>query len=79
MSLAGHKTILIFNEYCGLFGFRDDESLYVFRNGFSRAVFWKAVSSVVIAIIYLTYQLMTYQWRFVFLFVNYFFGKIIIC
>jgi hypothetical protein len=25
-----NKVILIFNEYCGLFGFRDDESRYVF-------------------------------------------------
>jgi hypothetical protein len=29
----------IFNEYCGLFGFRDDISRYVFCNGFSRALF----------------------------------------
>jgi hypothetical protein len=33
-----NKAILIFNQYCGLFGFRDDESRYVFRNGFSRAL-----------------------------------------
>jgi hypothetical protein len=33
-----NKEILIFNEYCGLFGFRDDESRYVFGNGFSRAL-----------------------------------------
>jgi hypothetical protein len=33
-----NKTILIFNEYCGLFGFRDDESRYVFGNAFSRAL-----------------------------------------
>jgi hypothetical protein len=33
-----NKAILIFNEYCGLFGFRDDESRYVFRNSFSRAL-----------------------------------------
>jgi hypothetical protein len=33
-----NNAILIFNEYCGLFGFRDDESEYVFRNGFSRAL-----------------------------------------
>jgi hypothetical protein len=33
-----NKTILIFNEYCGLYGFRDDESWYVFRNSFSRAL-----------------------------------------
>jgi hypothetical protein len=25
-----NKAILIFNEYCGLFGFRDDESRYAF-------------------------------------------------
>jgi hypothetical protein len=31
-----NKAILIFNKYCDLFGFRDDESRYVFRNGFSR-------------------------------------------
>jgi hypothetical protein len=30
--------ILIFNEYCCLFGFCDDESRYVFCNGFSRAL-----------------------------------------
>jgi hypothetical protein len=34
-----NKAILIFNEYCGLFGFRDDISRYVFCNGFSRALF----------------------------------------
>jgi hypothetical protein len=28
-----YKAILIFNEYCLLFGFRNDENLYVFRNG----------------------------------------------
>jgi hypothetical protein len=33
-----NKAILIFNKYCDLFGFRDDESRYVFRNGFSRAL-----------------------------------------
>jgi hypothetical protein len=33
-----NKAILIFNEYCSLFGFRDYESRYVFRNGFSRAL-----------------------------------------
>jgi hypothetical protein len=33
-----NKSILIFNEYCDLFGFRDDESWYVFCNGFSRAL-----------------------------------------
>jgi hypothetical protein len=33
-----NKAILIFNEYCGLFGFREDESRYVFRNSFSRAL-----------------------------------------
>jgi hypothetical protein len=33
-----NKAILIFNEYCDLFDFRDDESRYVFRNGFSRAL-----------------------------------------
>jgi hypothetical protein len=33
-----NKAILIFNEYCGLFGFRDDESRYVFRNSFNRAL-----------------------------------------
>jgi hypothetical protein len=33
-----NETILIFNDYCDLFGFRDDESRYVFRNGFSRAL-----------------------------------------
>jgi hypothetical protein len=33
-----NKAILIFNEYCDLFGFRDDESRNVFRNGFSRAL-----------------------------------------
>jgi hypothetical protein len=33
-----NKAVLIFNEYCGLFGFRDDENRYVFRNGFSRAL-----------------------------------------
>jgi hypothetical protein len=33
-----NKAILILNEYCDLFGFRDDESRYVFRNGFSRAL-----------------------------------------
>jgi hypothetical protein len=33
-----NKAILIFNEYCGLFGFRDDESRYVIRNDFCRAV-----------------------------------------
>jgi hypothetical protein len=33
-----NKAILIFNEYCGLFGFRDDESRYAFRNGFSRVL-----------------------------------------
>jgi hypothetical protein len=31
-----NKAILIFNEYCGLFGFRDDESRYVFRELFPR-------------------------------------------
>jgi hypothetical protein len=29
-----NKVTLIFNEYC----FRDDESRYVFRNAFSRAL-----------------------------------------
>jgi hypothetical protein len=33
-----NKTFLIFIEYCGLFGFRDDESRFVFRSGFSRAL-----------------------------------------
>jgi hypothetical protein len=33
-----NKAILIFNEYCGLFGFRYDESRHVFRNGFSHAL-----------------------------------------
>jgi hypothetical protein len=33
-----NKAVLIFNEYCGLFGFRDDENRYVFRYGFSRAL-----------------------------------------
>jgi hypothetical protein len=33
-----NKAILIYNEYCGLFGFSDDESQYVFCNGFSRAL-----------------------------------------
>jgi hypothetical protein len=33
-----NKAILIFNEYCGLFGFRDYESRYVFRNSFGRAL-----------------------------------------
>jgi hypothetical protein len=33
-----NKEILVFNEYCGLFGFRDHESRFVFRNGFSRAL-----------------------------------------
>jgi hypothetical protein len=32
------KAILIFNKYCDLFCFRDDESRYVFRNGFSHAL-----------------------------------------
>jgi hypothetical protein len=32
-----NKAILIFYEYYGLFVFRDDDSRYVFRNGFSRA------------------------------------------
>jgi hypothetical protein len=32
------KAILIFNEYCDFFGFRDDESQYVFRNGSSHAL-----------------------------------------
>jgi hypothetical protein len=32
-----NKTILIFNEYCDLFGFRDDER-YVFRDGLSRVL-----------------------------------------
>jgi hypothetical protein len=31
-------AILIFNEYNGFFGFRDDESWYVFRSGFSHAL-----------------------------------------
>jgi hypothetical protein len=33
-----NEAILIFNEYCSFFGFRDDESRSVFRNGFSRAL-----------------------------------------
>jgi hypothetical protein len=33
-----NEAILVFYEYCGLFGFRDDECRYVFRNGFSRAL-----------------------------------------
>jgi hypothetical protein len=33
-----NKTILIFNEYNGMFGFRYDEIRYVFRSGFSRAL-----------------------------------------
>jgi hypothetical protein len=33
-----NKAILIFYEYCGLFGFRDDKSRYVFRYSFSRAL-----------------------------------------
>jgi hypothetical protein len=33
-----NKAILIFNEYCGFFGFCHDEKWYVFRNGFSRAL-----------------------------------------
>jgi hypothetical protein len=33
-----NKLILIYNEYCGLFSFRDDESRYVFRNGFNHAL-----------------------------------------
>jgi hypothetical protein len=33
-----NKEISIFNEYCGWFGFRDDESRYVFRSGFSPAL-----------------------------------------
>jgi hypothetical protein len=33
-----NKANLIFNEYCGWFGFRDDENRYVFRNVFSRAL-----------------------------------------
>jgi hypothetical protein len=33
-----NKAILIFNDYCDFFGFRDDESRYVFRNGFNRAL-----------------------------------------
>jgi hypothetical protein len=32
-----NKAILIFNECCGLFGFRDDESRYVFCNGTYKA------------------------------------------
>jgi hypothetical protein len=30
--------VLSDSEYCGLFGFRDDESQYVFRNSFSCAL-----------------------------------------
>jgi hypothetical protein len=33
-----NKEILVFNEYCGLFAFLDHESLFVFFNGFSRAL-----------------------------------------
>jgi hypothetical protein len=33
-----NKAILIFNLYCGFFSFRDDDSRYVFCNGFSRAL-----------------------------------------
>jgi hypothetical protein len=35
---TNYKAISIFNEYCDLFGFRDDESRYVFRDGVSRAL-----------------------------------------
>jgi hypothetical protein len=42
-----NEAILIFNEYCGLFGFRDDESRYVFRNGFSCALSGEAISMAV--------------------------------
>jgi hypothetical protein len=73
-----NKAILILNEYCGLFGFRDDESV-CFPLWLQSRSAWRAVSSIVIAIIYLTYHQRPYQWRFVFLFVNYFFSKIIIC
>jgi hypothetical protein len=31
-------AILIFNEYCDLIGFRDEEGRYVYRSGFSRAL-----------------------------------------
>jgi hypothetical protein len=34
-----NKAVLIFNLNCDMFGFRDDESRHVFRNGFSRALF----------------------------------------
>jgi hypothetical protein len=33
-----NKAILIFNEYCGFFSFRDDESRVVVRNAISRAL-----------------------------------------
>jgi hypothetical protein len=33
-----NKAILIFTEYCGLFGFGGDKSRYVFHNGFSRTL-----------------------------------------
>jgi hypothetical protein len=33
-----NKAILNFNEYFRLSGFRDDESRYVSRNGFSHAL-----------------------------------------
>jgi hypothetical protein len=33
-----NKAILIYNEYCGFFSFRDDESQYVFCNTFSHAL-----------------------------------------
>jgi hypothetical protein len=65
-----NKAIMIFNEYCGLFGTRDDESRYVFCNGFTcdcnniLDVPAEAISMAVCV--------------YFFLFVNYLFSKLII-
>jgi hypothetical protein len=59
------RLIKQFQFLMNIVGLCDDESRYVFRNGFSCALSgeWSHL---------LTYQQKPYQWRFVFLFVNYF-------
>jgi hypothetical protein len=54
-----NKAILIFNQNYDLCGFRDEETRYVFLNGFSQAL--SEERSIAIAMLNLTYHQRPYQ------------------
>jgi hypothetical protein len=75
-----NKAIMIFNEYCGLFGTRDDESRYVFFMASvtlcleSGLIFCDCNNILDVPAEAISMAVCVYF----FLFVNYFFSKLII-